>query len=117
MKRLLLSVCLAATAAVSAAELKDPREVSREWTKTIEEPLLARSEVTNLKEQCPTRPIFPQQTFQQVPAWEPKKETSPFEGLIRPPDYKPDEKPRRAKPYEFNGETYWLIPLVAQAGA
>ena len=117
MKSLLLSACLVAAATVSAAELKDPAEVSKEWSKAADKPLAVLSESTGLRAQCPTPPIFPERAFSTVPAWEPKKESSPFEGVIRPPDYDPKRVPKGAKPYEFNGETYWIIPITHGADA
>ena len=117
MKSLLLTACLVAAATVSAAELKDPAAVSKEWSKVAEKPLFAQTEVTSLKQQCPTRPIFPERAFEAVPAWEPQKEPSPFEGIIRPPDYDSKRVPKGAKPYEFIGETYWIIPITHGADA
>lgn len=118
MKTLLLSACLVAAATVSAAELKDPAEVSREWKQTTDKPLVAQADASDLRALSPAPALIPQRSFNPVPAWEPRKEPSPFEGVIRPPDYnKPGEKPKGAKPYEFNGETYWIIPITHEADA
>ena len=117
MKPLLLSACLVAAATVSAAELKDPTEVSREWEKAAAQPVLAQADPTDLRALSPNPFVAPERAFQAVPAWEPKKETSPFEGIIRPPEYDPKRVPKGAKPYEFNGETYWIIPITHGADA
>ena len=118
MKTLLLSACLVAAATVSAAELKDPAEISREWSKIADKPLVAQTNASDLRALSPAPAFIPRGSFNAVPAWEPKKEPSPFEGVIRPPDYnKAGEKPKGAKPYEFNGETYWIIPITHEAEA
>ena len=118
MKPLLLSACLVAAATVTAAALKDPAEVSREWNKAAGQPLRAQSGIADLKAQCPPPPIFPAREFGTVPVWEPRKEASPFEGgIIRPPNYDSKRIPKGAKPYEFNGERYWLIPITHEADA
>lgn len=117
MKTVLLSACLVAAATVSAAELKDPAEVSKEWSKTADKPVVAIADSTDLRALSPNPFVFPERSFQTVPAWEPKKEPSPFEGIIRPPDYDPKHIPKGAKPYEFNGEMYWIIPITHEAEA
>jgi len=117
MKSLLLSACLVAAATVSAAELKDPAEVSKEWSKTMEQSLVAQAAIPDLRSLSPNPFVPPERAFQTVPAWEPKKEPSPFEGIIRPPEYDPKRVPKGAKPYEFNGETYWIIPITHGADA
>lgn len=117
MKHLLLSACLVAAATVSASELKDPAAVSKEWRQAAEKSVIAQVAPTDLRGQSPSPFVMPERAFQTVPAWEPRKEPSPFEGVIRPPDYKPGEKPKGAKPYEFNGETYWIIPITHGADA
>jgi hypothetical protein len=117
MKSLLLSACLVAAATVSAAELKDPAEVSKEWNKTMEQSLTAQAAMPDLRALSPNPFVVPERAFKSVPAWEPKKESSPFEGIIRPPEYDPKRVPKGAKPYEFNGETYWIIPITHGADA
>lgn len=117
MKPAALFVSLVAAATVSAAELKDPAEVSKEWNQAAEGAAVAQVDPTNLRALSPNPFVFPERTFQTVPAWEPRKEPSPFDGVIRPPDYKPGEMPKGAKPYEFNGETYWIIPITHEAEA
>jgi hypothetical protein len=117
MKSLLLSACLVATSTVSAAELKDPAEVSQEWSKTVDGSLVAKAPTSDLRSLSPNPFVLPERVFNTVPAWEPKKEPSPFEGIIRPPGYDPKHVPKGAKPYEFNGETYWIIPITHGADA
>jgi len=117
MKIVALSACLVAAATVSAAELKDPAEVSQEWSQAADKPLVTQADTTDLRALSPNPFVFPERAFQTVPAWEPKKEPSPFDGVIRPPDYKPGEMPKGAKPYEFNGKTYWIIPITHGADA
>jgi hypothetical protein len=118
MKSLVLSACLVAVATVAAAELKDPAEVSKEWSKTADKPLAALADTTGLRAMSPNPFAFPQRTFDAEPAWKPKEEPAPFEGrIIRPPDYDPKHIPKGAKPYEFNGKTYWLIPITKEANA
>jgi len=115
MKPLLLSACLVAAATVSASELKDPDAVLREWQHTMAQSLrVAVTDPFPLKEQspAPARSISPERSLQNVPAWEPRKEPSPFDSVIRPRDYEPGKKPKGAKPYEFNGEMYWIIPIT-----
>jgi hypothetical protein len=115
MKTAALFAPLVAAATVSAAELKDPAEVGREWSKTLEDTAVAQIDATSLRAMSPDPYVLPERIFQTVPAWEPRKEPSPFDGMIRPPDYKPGEMPKGAKPYEFNGETYWIIPITSGA--
>ena len=53
MKSLLLSACLVASATVSAAELKDPAEVSKEWSKTADKPVVTIADSTDLRALSP----------------------------------------------------------------
>jgi len=117
MKSLVLSAVLVAVATVSAAELKDPAEVSKEWSQVANKPLVAQADKTDLRAMSPNPSVALERAFNPVPAWEPRKEPSPFEGVIRPPGYDPKQMPKGAKPYEFNGETYWIIPITRGADA
>lgn len=114
MKSLFWPACLAVATTASAVELKSPAEVAREWKRTVEEaPMLAVAPDASLREQCPPPPAFSIRGTDPRPAWDPKRGPSPFDLRIVPDPLRPQHRPRGAKPYEFNGEIYWLVPLTS----
>jgi hypothetical protein len=117
MKPALLAACFATAAGASAAELKDSAIVAREWEKTIAEAPMIKATPPGLSNQVQAPPVFPERTFEEMPRLNPKAKSSdrhPFgDGPLRPPEYDKDGHPRGAKPYRFNDDTYWLIPLTS----
>jgi len=116
--QLLASFAVAATAA--AADLKDSAAVAQHWkenTVGVHAPLTwdlslkALSTTTTL----PTWPVFVSDCWPAPKS--PSPEISRPEPLIDPPGYHipkvlPNDLPRGAKPWEYGGQTYWIIPLV-----
>lgn len=116
MKRLLIPACFAAVAA-SAVELRNPAEVSREWNRTVEE---AQQSVVSstLAGQTSFTPKFsesPPVFFgPDHPAARPPIQPGP---RYDAPGYQrhrklPHDRPAGAMPWEYKGQTYWLVPLA-----
>jgi hypothetical protein len=126
---LLVSFAVAATA--SAAELKDPAEVARDWNRSIAESALVTGSMS-LREipavpprrdpETPTFPLLrdkPPEQF-QPPPWSkraPRDKPAPREPLIDSPSYRipdplPNDLPRGTKPWEYGGQKYWIVPLI-----
>ncbi len=117
MKTLLLLAPLALAATVAAADLKEPATVARDWNRAVKEnppPLVAD---LGLRATNPPASAFQVWPPTETPEWNPRKNPAPFSPLIRPPGYQDGPAPRGAKPYQFNGETYWLIPILENADA
>lgn len=120
MKPLLLPVCFAAVAAV-AADLKDPAEVARDWNRTIDQTRQPAGQTQNLNGQSdlltttPLERAFPVEgTPLPLPAPRRRSDRLP---LIDAPNYRipqnlPNNRPKGAVPWEYNGEVYWLVPLA-----
>jgi hypothetical protein len=115
---LLASFAVAATA--SAADLKDPAEVAREWNETVASspPVAGSLSLQN----PPTRSLGPitgprprdksKDSF-QVPAWgKPSRDRIYDAPNYRVPEVLPNNMPPGAKAWEYGGQTYWLIPLI-----
>ena len=117
---LLASFAVAAT--VSAADLKDPAIVAREWGESTD----ATSSLTDdlsLKGQISTGPRMQPQVY--PPVRPPSRVTNPLNPrredrqpdtlydapAYRAPEKLPNQRPRGAVPWEYNGEVYWLVPL------
>ena len=112
---LLVSALIAVTTA-AAAEIKDPAVVSAEWQKSAEQMLAAPGPALTLREQCPV-PERPKSTPASPAKPRPVFEKPvPFEGLVRPPKFDAKAIPHGAKPYQYRGETYWLVPIAQDAG-
>jgi hypothetical protein len=116
MKLALLTASLATAVVASAAELKDPDAVALDWKNSVALAPLITVPEPGLRNQVQPPPVFSERSYQQqLPLWDPRPapaESSPFDGIIRPPDYDPKRQPKGAKPYQFKGDTYWLIPLT-----
>lgn len=116
MKTLPVLACLAVTA--TAANLKDPAEVAREWSQTVEQPSFLGSTPRKLSEPI-TGPSPPAGAITFQSATPPP--ARPSEPLYDAPSYRvppvlPDNLPPGAKPWRYNDRTYWLIPLGSDAG-
>jgi hypothetical protein len=114
MKPALLAACFATTA-VASAELKDPATVAHEWEKTIAQAPAIKVPEPGLRNLAEPLPALPERTYRQVPLWDPRAPRSsltPFDGIVPPSDSDPKNRPQGAKPYRFNNDTYWLIPLT-----
>lgn len=113
MKRLLLPACFAAVAA-SAAELKDPVAVASDWTATITEASTAIANAAlgdqSIRPAAENPSVFhspdSDQTYRGAPS-----DRLPGRKQMNH-DRNREQRPKGAKPYEFNGETYWLVPLA-----
>jgi hypothetical protein len=116
MKRLFLPVCCAAVAA-SAAELKHPAEIARAWDRTVEEakqPVVSSTlsgQTITPPKLAEAPPVFFSTT--QPPALSPAQPGPRYDAPGLPRQRKlPHDRPAGAKPWEYRGETYWLIPLA-----
>jgi hypothetical protein len=114
---LLASFAVAAT--VSAADLKDPAQVAREWNEAVAQSAppawtsdLSLRGTTAISEQ-------PARTYGQLP--KPIRRTqpkaAPRERLYDAPGYRipetlPQDMPPGSKPWQYGGQTYWLMPLI-----
>jgi hypothetical protein len=119
MKLLIIPVCFAATAAV-ASELKDPSSVARDWQQAVEQARRPIGSGGSLAAQSddltrtPLERIFSADDLRAAP-------TPPFRPplLDAPSNKMPEQnrniRPRGAIPWEYNGETYWLVPLKSPA--
>ncbi len=116
MKHLLLPIYCAAAAA-SAVELKSPAEVALEWNKTVEQARETAKASDNL--------IGHSTVFIPKPSESPSPVISPTlpgtDSMPGPrydaPSYHrsnrmPHDRPPGAMPLEYNGQTYWLVPLA-----
>ena len=115
MKTLLVPACCAAALA-SAGELKEPSDVAQYWSDTVAEarqptvaPNLAGQTVLNLKS--------PKQSFDfgfGKPRIYHHIKGSPLYDAPnhRQPRAPSHDRPRGAKPWEYNGEIYWIVPLT-----
>jgi hypothetical protein len=115
--RLLASFAVASVA--SAADLKDPADVAREWREsTVEPPVLSAGAGLN---EGPTKPfvagrVAPSIRFRgtpQGPNWGPV----PGDRIYDAPNYSvppvlPDNLPPGTKLWRYGGGTYYLMPLV-----
>lgn len=115
MKSLLLPVCFAATAAV-AAELKDHAAVARDWQENAAQPsqpltedLSLRGTIASTQSALSVSELL--QRFQPKPGRELPFQRPRLDAPSQPE--RPDNLPPGAKPYQFEGRTYWLIPLAA----
>jgi hypothetical protein len=119
---LLASFAVAAT--VSAADLKDPATVAREWNETAAQSPVLLTEDLSLKGQTAPVPRIPAPSI-IVDARKSTRRSNPLapgdsarlpESLYDAPNYRapeklPNNRPRGAVPWEYNGEVYWLVPL------
>lgn len=115
MKSLIFPVCFAATAAV-AAELKDHTQVARDWQENAAPPSRALTEDLSLRGTIAATGSAPsanelRRHFQSNPSRDMPFPRQRFDAPSEPA--RPDNLPPGAKPYQFEGRTYWLIPLAA----
>ncbi len=116
MKRLFLPVCFAAVA-VSAAELKHPAEIARDWDRIVEEAKQSvvsstlSGQTTNTPKLSEAPPVFfyPAQPSTLSPAQPGPRYDAPGHQRHR---QLPHDRPAGAKPWDYKGETYWLVPLT-----
>jgi hypothetical protein len=113
MKRLLLPVCCAVVAA-SAAELKHPSEVAREWDRTVEEAkqTVVTSTLSDQTSNTPKLTEAPPAFFGFGPS-SVRPPTQPGPRYDAPGRQRKltQDRPPGAMPWEYRGETYWLVPL------
>lgn len=115
---LLASFAVAATA--SAAELKDPAEVAREWNESSANPPAFSAEpgpagTIDVPKLNPDR-------ARPFPRIRPNRETSPWGSIprdkiydapnYRVPDVLPDNMPPGTKLWKYGGGTYYLLPAI-----
>jgi hypothetical protein len=118
---LLASFAVAATA--SAADLKHPDEVAREWNESVAASTPVTGNLSLLEpSKSPLRIVGPSparpardksKDLIAAPQWGP----IPRERIYDAPNYRvpevlPDNMPPGAKAWEYGGQTYWLIPLI-----
>lgn len=113
---LLASFAVAATAA--AANVKDSTEVAREWNETIVQSSPPLTGDLSLRGSMAT-----QSPGANPWATPPAPRANPIlrEELLDAPGYRvpdklPNDRPRGAIPWEYNGQVYWLVPLTPPAG-
>lgn len=116
MKRLLLPACFAAAAA-SAAELKQHDEVVREWRDIVDQPVPALTGDLSLR-----GTVAATQSARSIKELRESSSLTPGRSISRPrpsldapafpPPRHPETRPPGAKPYLFEGRTYWLVPLA-----
>lgn len=112
---------LAVATLASAADLKDPAEVAREWEEqTVEPPVFsAPATLQGLTALPPPSssgrlkliPRVPRQNL--VPDWGRIPRNRPYDA----PDYQvppvlPDNMPPGTKEWKYGGGTYYIVPLV-----
>jgi hypothetical protein len=124
MKTLVFAFIIAALAAVGA-ELKDPAAVARDWNHTVAQirpPLAPDSQ--SLAGQSDLLTTTPLERIFQVEGNAPPLSAPRAGGtklpLLDAPNYHiprnlPNNRPKGAIPWEFNGEVYWLVPLTPKA--
>ncbi len=117
MQRLFLLVCCAAVAA-SAVELKSPAEVALEWNKTVEQAREAAQASDNLIGHSTAFVPKPSDSPLPVISFPPPPGTDSMPGpRYDAPSHRrtkkiPHDRPPGAMPWEYNGQTYWLVPLA-----
>ena len=118
---LLLSLAIASASALAAP--KSPDLVAHEWNQSVERSRQALTLAKDLAGQSdaltttPLERIFSKEILPPTPPISPR----PREPLLDAPGYRipkdlPNERPRGAVPWEYNGQTYWLVPLAPPAG-
>jgi hypothetical protein len=112
MQKIVLLACLPVAVGATAAELKKPADVARDWDSTITAAREAVSPPTDLQKNW----------IKPAPVW---GETNVIPGLQRPRDQNPlfwekgysihetppKDMPRGSRPWQYGGQTYWLVPL------
>jgi hypothetical protein len=124
---LLVSLAVAATAA--AAEPKDATEVAREWNANTAQVAPSLTDDLSLRALAAPPPLAPRVPAASYPGWfEPRTKPPelPFNPLRRErsldaPNYRvpenlPNDRPRGAIPWEYDGRVFWLVPLAPGAG-
>jgi hypothetical protein len=124
MKTPCLLASLAVAATTSAADPKDPTAVAQEWK---ENTAVAQGPLTSdlgLRAQAapppvPTWPVFVSDCWPAAkpPAEMPRRSERLYDAPgYRVPKNLPNDRPRGAIPWNYDGQVYWLIPLTPPAG-
>jgi len=125
MKTSCLYASLAVAATASAAEAKDPTAVANEWNENTyvgNAPLTADLSLRRQMESPPPFATWPVFISNCWPAARPPAEMPQrSEPLIDAPSYRvpknlPNDRPRGAIPWNYDGQVYWLVPLTPPAG-
>lgn len=120
---LLASLAVAATA--SAADPKDSAIVAREWkdnTAVAQGPLTSDLGLRAQSIRPPALPTWPVFTSDCWPAAKPPAEmprrTEPLYDAPshRVPKNLPNDRPRGAIQWNYDGQVYWVVPLTPPAG-
>ena len=119
---LLASFAFAAT--VTAADLKDPSSVAREWNDSAVQSPAPLTGDLSLKGQTAPVPRVPtpsvivldRRSSRRSNPLSPRDSSRLPESIYDAPNYRvpeklPNNRPRGAVPWEYNGEVYWLVPL------
>lgn len=115
MKSLLIPAFVA-TAAVSAAELQDPVDVRLDWNRAVVEAKESTKVAitpahTASTEKSSTR-TYDIGFDKPVVIYRRRPPVQLYDAPnYRPLNVPPYDRPRGAKPWEFNGEIYWIVPL------
>ena len=117
----MLAVAATATATATAADLKDPAAVARDWHNTIAQAGQLAPSPKTLREQSTAPATTPLTGIFRSETPPPPISTRPTEPLYDAPSSQvprvlPDNLPPGAKPWHYDGRTYWLIPLGADPG-
>jgi hypothetical protein len=123
MKTPLLLISLAVTTASAVAAPKSPDQVAQEWNQSVERSRQALTIPNNLAGHSgalTSTPLARTFTPESQPPPPPLNRRQ-REPLLDAPNYQiprilPNERPRGAVPWEYNGQTYWLVPLTPPNG-
>ncbi|HEX2861428.1 MAG TPA: hypothetical protein VHN79_07300 [Lacunisphaera sp.] len=126
MKTPRLFAALAVAATASAVDLKDPAHVAREWSENFPQSSVAGDLSLKGQTTTPPRPSpapdFARdlESLHRTESSPPSRRSQAPESIYDAPNYQvpqtlPNERPRGAVPWEYNGEVYWLVPLSAPA--
>lgn len=121
MNKLPLFASLAVAAMATAADLKDPAAVARDWHNTIAQAGQFAPSAKTLREQSAAPATTAQTGIFRSETPPPLIPPRPSEPLYDAPSSQvprvlPDNLPPGAKPWRYDGRTYWLIPLGSDAG-
>jgi hypothetical protein len=115
---LLASLTVAATA--SAADLKDSPAVAREWNANAYVDHTPFTRDLSLRAQAtppplPTWPVFVSDCWPsaKLPAEMPQRSEPLYDApSYRVPRNLPNDRPRGAIPWNYDGQVYWVVPLT-----
>jgi hypothetical protein len=120
MKTHALLASFAVAAMASAADLKDPAEVAREWNQSTATPPVFTVEpglntpIERPKLSIPSDWGAPRPKKKSlVPYWGPLPRDKIHDAPnYRVPDVLPDNMPPGTKEWKYGGDTYYLLPLI-----